>query len=86
MNEISLDCGFTRRIRTSGNIRYLAIVHPDTKVKRKKLRTKIANPSHCSGAEPEPYGKLVSNADVIPVPIITACQAQVKCLYCRSAP
>jgi hypothetical protein len=48
-----------------------------------RLRTKNPNPSHCAGVEPPPYGKFVINAEVIPVPIITACQAQVKWLYGR---
>jgi len=48
-----------------------------------KLRTKNPNPIHCTGAEPLPYGKFVIKAEVIPVPIIAACQAQVKWLYDR---
>ena len=65
---------------------YLASVHPHTKMNRVRLRRNIPNPNHRAGAEPFPYGKLVINAEVIPVPIITACQAQVKLLYGGSTP
>jgi hypothetical protein len=67
-----------------GNMIYLAIVTPVNKTKRIMLRKKMVKVTTLTAGLPFPYGNAWTKADVAPVPIITVCQAKVKCLFHHS--
>jgi len=59
---------------------YLAMVAPVNATKRMMLRKKMIRVATLITGLPFPYGNAWTKEDVAPVPMITVCQAQVKCL------
>jgi len=64
----------------SGNIVYLAMAAPVNNTKIIMLRKKMVKVTILIVRLWCPYGNAWTKADVAPVPMITVCHAQVKCL------